>query len=213
MSTTALHFTAIQKVKKGIKSHILFKPFIAVGLLIFNVIPGVKNKTQFHVNLCQNDQQSKQFKIILSRLKNYFLILYFLFPFIKFLGSVITIFVHQLMSLFRGVDPSSEFFIMIWWCVSCTCTLVQEYTHRGCLRGCASLRSWKILYFCDWNHAIWWILLGANLEQAMSKKTQLFGLDWPKFCILGEICDKIFARINKNQPFLKQNLLILTEYL
>ena len=29
--------------------------------------------------------------------------------------------------------------------------------------GCAPLRSWKILYFWNWNRVIWWILLGANL--------------------------------------------------
>ena len=52
-----------------------------------------------------------------------------------------------------------------WFCV----------VHRGVSEGDVPLlRSWKILYFWNWNRAIWWVLLGANLQQVMmSKKTVL----------------------------------------
>ena len=69
--------------------------------------------------------------------------------------------------------------------------------------GIYPLRSWKILYFCNRNCAIWWILLGENLEQAMSKKTQFFGPGWPQFCILGEIFDTILLVSLKNHSFLE----------
>ena len=49
------------------------------------------------------------------------------------------------------------------WLLGCT-------GGRGCLGECAPLRSWNILYFWNWNRAIWQILLATNLEQAMSKK-------------------------------------------
>ena len=50
------------------------------------------------------------------------------------------------------------------------------HTHGGMSEeGCAPFRSWKIFVFCNWNHAICLILLGANLEQAMNKDTQFFG--------------------------------------
>ena len=45
-------------------------------------------------------------------------------------------------------------------------------------------------------------VLGANLEQAVGKKnTQFFGPDWPKFCILGEIFDKILLESFKSAIF------------
>ena len=66
-----------------------------------------------------------------------------------------------------GIDPSSTLGGMIWCRVSANCALART---GGCLRGMCPLRSWKILYFWNWSHAIWWILLGANLEQAMIKK-------------------------------------------
>ena len=80
--------------------------------------------------------------------------LFLISVFIKFLGHIITSFVHQLMSLFRGVDPSSEFFIMIWWCVSGTCTLVQECTHRGVSEGMClpqKLENFVFLRLESWN--------------------------------------------------------------
>ena len=43
-------------------------------------------------------------------------------------------------------------------------------TQQGVWGGCAPLRSWKILYFWNWNHAISWILFGENLKQVMSEK-------------------------------------------
>ena len=73
---------------------------------------------------------------------------------------------------------------------------MPTWTH---MMGSAALRSFKILYFWNWNRAIWWQLFSANLEQATSKKK--IGSDWPKFCILGEILVKNFARIIKNQHF------------
>ena len=54
--------------------------------------------------------------------------------------------------LTMGIDPSLTCFVMIWWGVM----------------GCAPLRSLKILYFWNWNHTLWWILLGPNFEQAKS---------------------------------------------
>ena len=81
---------------------------------------------------------------------------------------------------------------MIWWRVSANCALART---GGVWGGLCPLRSWKMLYFCNWNRAIWWIglLLGANLEQAIFslKKTQFFGPDGPKFCILREIVGKM----------------------
>ena len=44
---------------------------------------------------------------------------------------------------------------------------------------------------------MWWY----EKEQAMSKKTQFFGLDWSEFCILGEIFAKILL-----QPLLKSTI-------
>ena len=64
------------------------------------------------------------------------------------------------------------FFFFFWWWFgggySVKCPL---WMHGGCLRGDCPLRSWKILYFWNWNCAIRWILLGTNLGQAIGKKT------------------------------------------
>ena len=84
---------------------------------------------------------------------------------------------------------------------------MPSWMYRGCLRGMWPLRSWIILHFWNWNRAIWWILLAANLEQAMSKKQtkqnkkqkQFYGPDWGKFCILGE--SQIWLKTTKNQTF------------
>ena len=55
-------------------------------------------------------------------------------------------------------------------------------THRkGRLRGDCPLRSWKILYFWNWNRAIWWKHFSANLEQATSKKKKIMNLTDPNF--------------------------------
>ena len=48
---------------------------------------------------------------------------------------------------------------------------------------CAPIRSGKILYFWNWNCAIWWILLGAHLEQAMSKNNSSMDLTDPNFAV------------------------------
>ena len=79
----------------------------------------------------------------------------------------------------------SFFWLFLWWfCAAPQCQM-PTWAHSGVSEGgCAPLRSWKILYFWNWSHAIWWILLSTNLEQAMSKK---YGPDWPRFCVLGEV--------------------------
>ena len=78
-----------------------------------------------------------------------------------------------------------------WFCV----------VHWGVSGGCAPLRSWKILYFWNWNRAIWWVLLGANLQQVMISKNQFYRPDWPKFCILGVILVKIVSKNWKSAVF------------
>ena len=78
----------------------------------------------------------------------------------------------------RDVDPSSTLGSMIWCFASAN---MRACAHRGVSEGDVPLRSWKVLYFCNRNHAIWWILLSANLEQTTK----------PKFCIFGEIFGKI----------------------
>ena len=88
---------------------------------------------------------------------------------------------------------------------------MRLHTQWRCLRRDVPLRSWIILYFWKWNCVIWWILLGTNLEQMMSKKRQVFGPDWSKFCILREILDRILLKSLKISPSIELNLLILTE--
>ena len=79
---------------------------------------------------------------------------------------------------------------------------MPTWAHRGVSEGgCAPVRSWKILYFWNWNRAIWCICLGTNLEQAMSKK-QIYGPDWPRFCISGEILVNILLESLKSAIFL-----------
>ena len=66
-------------------------------------------------------------------------------------------------SIFRCCPPS-----MFWG---------QCNFRAWCLRGdVPPIRSLKILYFCNWNRAIWWILSGTNLEKANGKKQSSFGL-------------------------------------
>ena len=53
--------------------------------------------------------------------------------------------------------------------IDVTLTLRNDLlVHRG-VWGMCPLRSLEILYFWNWNNAIWWILLGANLQQGMRK--------------------------------------------
>ena len=84
----------------------------------------------------------------------------------------------------RGIDPSlfSPFVVLLilWGCNRSKRLLGP--TGGGCLRGEYPLRSWKILYFWNWNHAIWWKLVSANLEQATSreKKKKIMDLTDPK---------------------------------
>ena len=105
--------------------------------------------------------------------------------------------IYKLVNL-RGVDPSLT--LGVWFG---GVSVPIAHLHKGVSQGwCAPLRSWKILYFCNWNHAIWWILLGAKL-QTMSKK-QLFGPDLPKFWILGGIFDKSLLESWKISHFLSK---------
>ena len=90
---------------------------------------------------------------------------------------------------------------MIWWRVMANYALART---GGCLNVPPS-EARKFCISCNWNRAIWWIPLGANLEQVLGKKKkkkkQLFGPDWPKFCILGEIFDKILLESLKISRF------------
>ena len=65
----------------------------------------------------------------------------------------------------RGIDLSL-ILGMICWLGGAKCML-------PCTGGDMPFTSWKILYFWQSNCAIWWILLGANLEQGMKKKKVL----------------------------------------
>ena len=76
----------------------------------------------------------------------------------------------------RGVDPFWTLGGMIGWRVSANCALAR--TGGVSEGGCAPLRSWKIFEFWKLNGAIRWILLGANLEQAMGKKHTVLWA-WP----------------------------------
>ena len=72
------------------------------------------------------------------------------------------------------------------FCLTSQCQMPAR-THKEVSEGgCAPLRSWKILYFWNWNRTIWWILLGANLEQAMIKKLSSMDLTDPNFAFWGE---------------------------
>ena len=76
----------------------------------------------------------------------------------------------------------------------------------------------NILYFWNWNRAVWWILVGTNLEQAMCKKKKekkkhsSLVLTDPNFAFQETFLIN-FARIIKNPPFLEQNLLIWADFL
>ena len=103
----------------------------------------------------------------------------------------------------RGVDSSSTWGT-IWWRVSANCALARTW---GSLRGdVPPPRNWKFLYFCNWNHAIGEYFSAQIYTRRWVKKKK------KKKPSLG-LTDQNFARIIKNQPFVEQNLLILTEYL
>ena len=72
---------------------------------------------------------------------------------------------------------------VIWWHDSANCALA---------RTGISLRSWKILHFCNRNRAILWIVLGANLEQAIGKN-QFFGPDGPNLASWEKSFDKMLV--------------------
>ena len=78
-----------------------------------------------------------------------------------------------------GPNQGHRFIFLAFFCDDSVCggvTVPNAHLgpQGGIWRGMCPLRSWKILYFWNWNRAIWWIRSGTNnLEQAMSKTTDL----------------------------------------
>ena len=60
---------------------------------------------------------------------------------------------------------------------------------------CPPPRSWKIFELWKLNGASWWILLGANLEQAMGKKHSSLGLTDQNFAF----CEKFLVYLSQPQ--------------
>ena len=78
---------------------------------------------------------------------------------------------------------------------------MPTWVHRGCRRGWVPLRSWKILYFWNWNHAIWWILLGANLGHVVERGTSSVDLTDPNCVFWEEILVKTLLESLKISHF------------
>ena len=125
-------------------------------------------------------------------------------PRLQILGRGKVIKTYQPDTVNRGEDPSGTWgnnFLMLQHQL-CSCTHGGGGLREHSLIP-PPLRSWRILYFWKCNCAIWWILLGTNLERMSSKKALVFGPDWPKVYILGDILDKTVLKSLKISRFIK----------